>query len=97
MFLTRKAITQAVECGDIVIEPFHPENLSPNSIDVTLSENLLTYTLEGGCLDMKKENPTEHLIIPKEGMVLQPGICPTRSRRVRFAYSQYCLSWSFGI
>ena len=35
MFLTRKAITQAVECGDIVIEPFHPENLSPNSIDVT--------------------------------------------------------------
>jgi len=74
MFLTRKAITQAVECGDIVIEPFHPENLSPNSIDVTLSENLLTYTLEGGCLDMKKENPTEHLIIPKEGMVLQPGI-----------------------
>jgi deoxycytidine triphosphate deaminase len=55
--LTRKAITQAVECGDIVIEPFHPENLSPNSIDVTLNENLLTYTLEGGCLDMKKEKP----------------------------------------
>lgn len=74
MFLTRKAITEAVENGDITIRPFHPEHLSPNSIDVTLNENLVIYTLEGGCLDMKKDNPTERILIPEEGFVLQPGI-----------------------
>jgi dCTP deaminase len=73
MFLTRQAIIQAVTDGDVVIKPFHPENLSPNSIDVTLNENLLLYTLEGGCLDMKRDNPTTKIVIPPEGLVLQPG------------------------
>ncbi len=73
MFLTRKAIQEAVENGEITISPFCPENLSPNSIDVTLNKNLLVYTLENGELDMKRENPTRHLEIPEEGLVLQPG------------------------
>lgn len=73
MFLTRKAIQEAVECGDIVIKPFCKENLSPNSIDVTLNENLLVYTLENGILDMKKPNPTKQIVIPEEGLVLEPG------------------------
>ena len=73
MFLTRKAIQEAVECGDIVIKPFCKENLSPNSIDVTLNENLLVYTLENGVLDMKKPNPTKQIVIPEEGLVLEPG------------------------
>ena len=63
MFLTRQAIIQAVTDGDVVIKPFHPENLSPNSIDVTLNENLLLYTLEGGCLDMKRDNPTTKIAL----------------------------------
>lgn len=74
MFLTRKAITEAVAKGDIVIEPFHPENLSPNSLDVTLNKNLLVYTLNHGPLDMKKENETKSLEIPEDGLVLEPGI-----------------------
>ncbi|NLO23873.1 MAG: dCTP deaminase [Fibrobacter sp.] len=75
MFLTRNAIKKAVEDGDIIIQPFEPKHLSPNSIDVTLNENLMVYELqEGECLDMKKDNPTKHLIIPEEGLVLQPNI-----------------------
>lgn len=73
MFLTRKAIQEAVESGEIVIKPFKTENLSPNSIDVTLNEVLLVYTLEDGALDMKKENPTKKITIPEEGLVLEPG------------------------
>ncbi|MDR1759089.1 MAG: hypothetical protein LBR60_01025 [Fibrobacter sp.] len=75
MFLTRKAIIEAVEREEIVISPFHKEHLSPNSIDVTLNENLIVYDLGAGeCLDMKKENPTRKLVIPPEGLVLEPGI-----------------------
>ena len=74
MFLTKQAIQAAVSSEDIHIKPFIEDHLSPNSIDVTLNKHLLIYTLEGGCLDMKKENPTEKIIIPEDGFILQPNV-----------------------
>lgn len=74
MFLTRQAIKESVRQGSIHIQPFHEQHLSPNSIDVTLNQRLLAYTLEGGCLDMKKDNPTEEIIIPEDGFILQPNV-----------------------
>jgi len=74
MLLTGKAIQAAVDAGEIVISPFTPAHLSPNSYDVTLNRTLLVYDLtERGCLDVKRENPTLEFNIPAEGFVLQPG------------------------
>ncbi len=74
MFLTKSEILKSVESGDIHIQPFHTENLSPNSIDVTINNKLLVYELaEGEFLDMKKNNPTKEITIPPEGFVLQPN------------------------
>ena len=50
---------------EIVITPFHKEQLNPNSYNLTLSDDLMIYDHHE--LDMKKEN-TGHLIkIPEEG------------------------------
>ncbi|MGL1936293.1 MAG: dCTP deaminase [Fibrobacterales bacterium] len=74
MFLTRDEIKKAQEKGDVTIRPFIEKHISPNSIDVTLNETLLLYDLsECDCLDMKKENPTNTIIIPEEGFILQPN------------------------
>ena len=55
---------------DIVIDPFDPDRLNPNSYNLTLHEELLTY--EEVVLDMAQPNRTRRLRIPKEGMVLTP-------------------------
>ncbi|RLC45993.1 MAG: dCTP deaminase [Candidatus Cloacimonadota bacterium] len=41
--LLGSAIIEEVKKGKIIIEPFHEENVGPNSVDVTLSNKLLTY------------------------------------------------------
>jgi dCTP deaminase len=75
MFLTKSAILDAVDAGEIVIDPFDAANLSPNSYDVRLSADLLVYDLSHtGCLDMQSDNPTVALTIPPDGFVLEPGI-----------------------
>lgn len=75
MFLTKQAILEALEKGDVVIAPFNPAHLSPNSYDVTLNPQLLVYDLtETGCLDVKHDNRTLEFSIPEEGLVLQPGM-----------------------
>ena len=74
MFLTRRRIVEEVENGSINIEPFNPKNVGPNSVDVKLCNKLLVYDYsQEGCLDFKKENHTRELIIPEEGLILQPG------------------------
>ncbi|HKP94578.1 MAG TPA: dCTP deaminase [Fibrobacteria bacterium] len=74
MVLTGREIMKQMELGCIHIAPFTPANLGPNSYDVSLNPKLLVYELPAGApLDMKKENPTRTLIIPEEGLVLQPG------------------------
>ncbi|MBN1052885.1 dCTP deaminase [Clostridium botulinum] len=56
---------------DIVIEPFSEERINPNSYNLTLFNELLVYKNE--TLDMKIPNETEKLIIPEEGLLLEPG------------------------
>ncbi len=56
---------------DIIIEPFDEKCLNPNSYNLKINNELLVY--KEHVLDMKKPNPTEKLIIPKEGLELEPG------------------------
>ncbi len=57
--------------NDIIIEPYDKNKLNPNSYNLTLHEDLLVY--KDSLLDMKKENKTEELVIPAEGLVLEPN------------------------
>lgn len=56
---------------DIVIEPYRPERLNPNSYNLTLHDELLTY--DNPVLDMRTEHRTTRHTIPAEGFVLQPN------------------------
>lgn len=56
----------------IVIEPFSPDRVNPNSYNLSLHNELLTY--ESSLLDMRHPNPTRAITIPPEGLVLEPGL-----------------------
>ena len=56
---------------EIVIEPFDPKRLNPNSYNLSLHNELLAYT--SPVLDMKAQSPVEKLLIPPEGLVLEPN------------------------
>lgn len=71
MILTGKKILEARQAGDIIIDPFVPENVGPNSYDVTLAPELLVYDCQ--VLDPKAKNPTCPITIPAEGYILSPG------------------------
>lgn len=57
--------------GDIVIDPFQEEHLNPNSYNLTLHNELMTY--EEVVLDMRKPNRVRRIVIPPEGLVLGPS------------------------
>jgi dCTP deaminase len=56
--------------SDIVIDPYDESRLNPNSYNLTLHDELLTY--EEVVLDMASPNRTRRMRIPKEGLVLTP-------------------------
>ncbi len=55
---------------NILIDPFDPEKLNPNSYNLSLHDELLVY--EEVVLDMKKQNRTRRIVIPENGLILQP-------------------------
>ena len=57
--------------SDIVIEPFEPSRLNPNSYNLTLHKELLVY--EEVVLDMRRPNRVSRIELPDEGLVLQPN------------------------
>lgn len=56
---------------DIFIDPFTESRLNPNSYNLTLHNELVTYKWDR--LDMKRDNPWETTAIPDTGLQLQPG------------------------
>ena len=56
---------------DILIDPFEPAKLNPNSYNLTLHDELMVY--EEVVLDMAKANLVRRIHIPEEGMVLSPN------------------------
>lgn len=74
--LSDQRILEAMEKGDIRIEPFNINQLNPNSYNVKLDNKLQIYkaSVDGYILDMKKNNELIEIIIPEEGYVLRPGV-----------------------
>ncbi|MDU7339332.1 MAG: dCTP deaminase [Clostridium sp.] len=55
----------------IIIEPFKPSQLNPNSYNLTLHDELMVYDKYE--LDMKKPNDAHTVTIPSTGFLLKPG------------------------
>jgi dCTP deaminase len=70
MILSGKEIMKRLG-SNIIIEPFNEEQVGPNSYNLRLHRELLVYTEP--VLDMKRRNNVASLIIPQEGLVLEPG------------------------
>jgi len=56
---------------DVLIDPFLAENLNPNSYNLSLHNEIMTY--EEVVLDMRKSNRIRRLTVPPEGLVLTPN------------------------
>ena len=70
MILSGKEILKHIG-KDIIIEPFDKKKINPNSYNLSLCNELLVY--ENNILDMKKQNKTKKIIIPEDGLTLQPN------------------------
>ncbi len=71
MILTGPAIAAAVTSGEIAIEPFDPNRLSPNAYDWRLGTTL---RICDGHLDAAAPTTFEEVTIPDSGLVLRPGV-----------------------
>lgn len=70
MILTGQEIMRRVQSNEIVIDPFLPENVNPNSYNFRLHPQMKVY--QEGIIDPRRENPTQTVEIGSEGFVLQP-------------------------
>ena len=68
MILTGPEILKQHKIGRIRIDPFHPDQISPNSYDFRLGDVLEVYERED--LDARADNPRTRIKIPEEGIVL---------------------------
>jgi dCTP deaminase len=57
--------------ANIIVEPFDEANLNPNSYNLTLHNEIMTY--EEVVLDMREANRVRRMTIPEEGLVLGPN------------------------
>ncbi|MCL2854637.1 MAG: dCTP deaminase [Defluviitaleaceae bacterium] len=75
MILSGLEIKRLAEEGkDIIIKPFDGSRVGPNSYDLRLNNILQVYDLSKvGYLDMHTETPTEEIVIPEDGFILEPG------------------------
>jgi dCTP deaminase len=104
VILTGPEIVAAVHRGDIDCTPFDEAHVGPASLDLTLSDQLLTYRSltekdwrwsKGALccmpLDMAKERPTEKVEIPPHpmGFVLEPGVVYLGSTVERVGSARY--------
>jgi dCTP deaminase len=71
MILTGDEIRRQIGT-DIVLDPFFPERLNPNSYNLSLHHELLVY--EEVVLDLRSANRFRRVEIPPEGLVLKPGL-----------------------
>lgn len=70
MILTGPEIARQVAEDRIVIEPFDPSRINPNSYDFRLLDHLLVYG--DGVLDTAVPNPHTRIDIPDSGLILHP-------------------------
>ena len=71
MILSGPEIKKRIKAGKILIDPYDPALINPNSYNLRLHDEILVY--EDECLDMRTAPKTKRIKIPKDGLVLSPG------------------------
>ena len=71
MLLTHPDILKAIAAGQIVIDPFDPARLGPNSYDLRIADELVTY--QEVVLDVRRPPKIQRQQIGPEGFLLKPG------------------------
>jgi dCTP deaminase len=71
MILSGLEILKEMDNGNIVIDPFDKKRINPNSYNLRLYNELMIY--RNSVLDMRTRPQTETIIIPEEGLVLEPN------------------------
>jgi dCTP deaminase len=70
--LTGPEIIRQIAQGHIVITPFNPQAVNPNSVNLTLAPELKVYV---NCvLDARYKAETRTITMPEEGFVFHPGV-----------------------
>lgn len=72
MILTGCEIEAMRQAGHIVIEPFDPSYVEPNSYGFHLGDKLLRF--DGKVVDPTISSSTTEITIPERGYVLRPGL-----------------------
>jgi deoxycytidine triphosphate deaminase len=70
MILTGEAIAEEVRRDRIVIDPFDPSRLNPNSYNFTLGSSFKVYVED--VLDTRRENRTEEIVMHDGSIVIEP-------------------------
>jgi dCTP deaminase len=70
MILTGSEIARQRELGQIVLDPFDPARINPNSYDFALGSQLKMYA--DTVLDVRRENRAVTVDIPADGYLLRP-------------------------
>lgn len=71
MILSGKRIEEEIQKGNLVIDPFDAKRTGPNSYNLRLHHELAVY--EQPVLDMKEPLTCKRVIIPEEGLVIEPN------------------------
>jgi len=86
MILTGTEIEKEWRNGRIVIDPFTPEQVNPNSYNFRLGRRLRIYSRMP--LDPREANAFEEIDIPDDGYLLEPG-------RLYLAHTEECLGGDY--
>ncbi|MFI1205893.1 dCTP deaminase domain-containing protein [Streptomyces sp. NPDC020883] len=89
MILTGPAIAAAHAAGEITIDPYDPNRLSPNAYDWRLGDEL---RICAGDLDAATPTSSTQITIPRTGFVLVPGVLylgVTHEKTGSEAYAQF--------
>ena len=70
MILSGKEIKKQVKKGNIAIDPLTDEQINTNRYNLRLHPDLLVY--DNDILDMREKNPASPLVIPDNGLLLEP-------------------------
>jgi dCTP deaminase len=87
VILTGTDIVRQVNAGQILIEPFHPENVEPNSYGFHLGDSMICY--DEVALDCKKSPKLKTLPLLADGVLLVPGVIYLGSTLERMGSDHY--------
>lgn len=92
MILTGQAIAESVGSGDIVIDPFKPDHVNPNSYNFTLGPSFRVY--KDGVLNPKEKNQTDEIWMKDGSIVLQPRRLYLAHTKERIGSTKYAPTYA---